>query len=392
MNKKENVNFLSPSKKQIDNLLEHYQNGRLSEAEKLAVSITQKFPQHQFSWKILGAVLVQIGRIGESLNAMQKAVQLSPQDAEAHNNLAIIFKKLGELEKAEVSYRKTIELNPDFAEAHYNLGNILKELGRLAKAAESYRQAIALNPEFVLAYSNLCMVLYKMGHKDLAMESIEKANHINPHLRDVRLLLSVIKSRKFREESESMIGDMNKVNVFKGLTPNPFILNRTVEAELIRYIRGMNSRLLDETKDARYGIGRCSLDFDLFDDSGSIIRKIEEDLKRIMMEAVKSDIYIYDSFFNILGKGGGSTPHKHLKEIDGDTGFNLDKQKYSLVYYLSVGDQTCSEPGILKLYDPVENILPHEGMIVIIPATREHSAIYNGKTDRIMIGVNFYSI
>ena len=65
---------------------------------------------------------------------------------------------------------------------------------------------------------------------------------------------------------------------------------------------------------------------------------------------------------------------------------------YSLVYYLSVGDQTCSEPGILKLYDPVENILPHEGMIVIIPATREHSAIYNGKTDRIMIGVNFYSI
>ena len=77
--------------------------------------------------------------------------------------------------------------------------NILKELGRLAKAAESYRQAIELNPEFVLAYSNLCMVLYKMGHKDLAMESIEKANHINPHLRDVRLLLSVIKSRKFRK-------------------------------------------------------------------------------------------------------------------------------------------------------------------------------------------------
>ena len=248
MNKKENVNFLSPSKKQIDNLLEHYQNGRLSEAEKLAVSITQEFPQHQFSWKILGAVLGQIGRISESLNAMQKAVQLSPQDAEAHNNLAIIFKKLGELEKAEVSYRKTIELNPDFAEAHYNLGNILKELGRLAKAAESYRQAIALNPEFVLAYSNLCMVLFKMGHKDLAMESIEKANHINPHLRDVRLLLSVIKSRKFREESESMIGDMNKVNVFKGLTPNPFILNRTVEAELIRYIRGMNSRFWTKQK------------------------------------------------------------------------------------------------------------------------------------------------
>ena len=392
MKKKENVNFLSPSQEQLSNLLEHYQNGRLSEAEKLAVSITQEFPQHQFSWKILGAVLVQIGRIDESLNAMQKAVQISPQDAEAYNNLAITFKKLGELEKAEVNYRKTIELNPDSAEAHYNLGNILKELCRLERAEASYRQAIAINPNFVLAYIKLCMVLYKMGHKDLAMESIEKANNINPHLRDVRLLLSVIKSRKSQGESESVIDDMDKVNVFKGLTSNPFILNRSVEAELIRYICGMNSRLLDETEDSRYGIGRCSLDFNLFDDSGSIIRKMEEDLKRIMIEAVKSDIHIYDSFFNILGAGGGSTPHKHLKDIDGDTGFNLEKQKYSLVYYLSIGDQTCSEPGILKLYDPVENILPHEGMIVIIPATRKHSAVYNGKTDRIMIGVNFYSI
>ena len=70
----------------------------------------------------------------------------------------------------------------------------------------------------------------------------------------------------------------------------------------------------------------------------------------------------------------------------------MGKQKYSLVYYLSVGDQTDSEPGILKLNDPVEDILPCDGMIVIIPANREHSAVYNGKTDRIMIGVNFYSI
>ena len=111
-----------------------------------------------------------------------------------------------------------------------------------------------------------------------------------------------------------------------------------------------------------------------------------------MMEAVKSEIHIYDSFFNIIGNGGGSTPHKHLNELDLDTGCNLGKQKYSLVYYLSVGDQTDSEPGILKLNDPVEDILPCDGMIVIIPANREHSAIYNGKTDRIMIGVNFYSI
>jgi len=36
--------------------------------------------------------------------------------------------------------------------------------------------------------------------------------------------------------------------------------------------------------------------------------------------------------------------------------------------------------------------LTTEGMIMIIPSSRRHSAVYDGKTDRIMIGVNFYSL
>ena len=39
-----------------------------------------------------------------------------------------------------------------------------------------------------------------------------------------------------------------------------------------------------------------------------------------------------------------------------------------------------------------QDILPEKGTIVIIPASRSHSAIYNGKSDRVMIGINFYSI
>ena len=112
----------------------------------------------------------------------------------------------------------------------------------------------------------------------------------------------------------------------------------------------------------------------------------------IMMEAVQSDIYIFDSFFNILNAGGGTTPHNHLNKLDRDVQFNLGKQKYSLVYYLSVGDQNCSEPGILKLDEPAEDILPSNGAIVIIPANRLHSAAYGGKADRIMIGANFYRL
>ena len=57
------------------------------DAEKLAVSITQEYPDHPFGWKALGAVLGQVGRHSEAVNANQTAVALSPQDTEAHYNL-----------------------------------------------------------------------------------------------------------------------------------------------------------------------------------------------------------------------------------------------------------------------------------------------------------------
>ena len=106
--KKIYVNSLEPSKQQLNSLLECYQAGRYKDAEKLSLSITQEFPEHQFAWKVLAVVLKLTGRINESLVASQKSVQLNPQDAEAHNNLGSILQELGKLDEAEASYRKAI--------------------------------------------------------------------------------------------------------------------------------------------------------------------------------------------------------------------------------------------------------------------------------------------
>ena len=52
-----NVDSVSPPQEQLDMLLGYYQSGRLEDAEKLAVSITQDYPDHPFGWKALGSVL-----------------------------------------------------------------------------------------------------------------------------------------------------------------------------------------------------------------------------------------------------------------------------------------------------------------------------------------------
>ena len=368
--------------------------GKFEEAEsssRQAISITSDFVDAHSN---LGNALKNLGRLKEAEASYRQAIVLKPDYAEVHNNLGNLLKELGKLEESEASLRQAIALQPDFAEAHNNLGHTLQELGRLEEAKASYTQAIGVKPDSAQAHVNLGIIFAINEDYDSSLRSIERASNIDPNSNTYKLLLSVMTSRKSREEKTVAIGGSSNVGVVKGLTSNPVILNREIEAELIDYLYGMNSRELDKTGDgdARFGSGACSPDFSLFDDTGSIIKTLAKDLTRIMTEAVKSEVFVFDSFFNILSSGGGTIPHRHLNKLDRVAEFNLSEQKYSLVYYLSVGDQNCSSPGILKLYDPVEEILPCEGMITIIPSSRKHSAVYGGKTDRVMIGVNFYSL
>jgi predicted TPR repeat methyltransferase len=174
------VGSASPSQQQLNRLLEYYQAERYGEAEQLALSITERFPDHQFAWKVLGSVLKQSDRISESLCASQKSVQLAPQDAEAHNNLGNTLKELGRLDGAEASWRQAIALKPELAEAHNNLGNTLKELGMLEGAEASCRQAIALKPDLAEAHYNLGVTLKELGRLDEAEASYVQAIALKP--------------------------------------------------------------------------------------------------------------------------------------------------------------------------------------------------------------------
>jgi len=190
--KKQNVKGISPSQEQLTSLLEHYQRGRFDDAEKLAISITQEFPTHQFGWKVLGAIFGQIGRTSEALNANQKAVALSPEDAEAHNNLGNTLKDLGRFDEAEASYTKAIAFKPDYALALSNLGITLKELGRLEEAEASYTKAIAFKPDYALAHNNLGNTLKDLGRFDEAEASYTQAIALKPDFAEAHNNLGVI--------------------------------------------------------------------------------------------------------------------------------------------------------------------------------------------------------
>ena len=103
-------------------------------------------------------------------------------------------------------------------------------------------------------------------------------------------------------------------------------------------------------------------------------------------------------FFYNFRKSQHYKKHNHIGSLDIFPSLDLWKQKYSLFYYLSLGDQDCKYPGSLKFYKDKNSIkskfeiIPTERMIIIFPADRYNSVKYNGNKDRIIIGVNFYSI
>ncbi len=165
----------SPQQQTLDTLLGFYQTGQFEHAEKLAARITEKFPKHQFAWKVLGAILKQTERVHESVIANRKSVQLAPQDPEAHFNLGNTFKMVSRLDEAEKCFRQAIALQPHYAEAYNNLGNTLKEKNKLIDAKTNFRQAISLHPEYAEAHFNLGFIYQEIGSSEEAETEYRKA-------------------------------------------------------------------------------------------------------------------------------------------------------------------------------------------------------------------------
>lgn len=371
--------------------------GRLEESEVSCKRAIELKPGFVEAHNNLGGTLQELGKFDEAEASYNQAILLKPDFADAHSNLGVTLQELGRFNEAEASYNLAILLKPDFADAHSNLGVTLQELGRFQEAEASFNQAVAYKPDFAEAYSRLGVVLYIQGDGEAALAACEKANKLRDDLPNNKTTLAILKAKTARGITGLSFGNTGNQGSGSKQFKKPVILDRIVERELISSLYKMKSIELEKfdnsrSSDPRFGDGKCSQDFELFSANSPIIRSVAQDLTIIMSEAVNSDIHISESFFNIFGSGGGTTPHAHLSKLDQNRYLNFGKQKYSLVYYVSVGDQNCKDPGILKLYDPSEDILPTEGMIAIFPAGRRHSSIYGGKKDRIMIGANFYSL
>ncbi len=366
-----------------------HSQGNISEAAKYyQYFINQGLKDHRV-FTYYGGILKELGKLEEAELYLRKAVEINPCLAASHYNLGVILKDQYKLEESEIYTRKAIELQPEYAKAHANLGVLLRVLGKLKEAEIHLKKAIILEPSYE-AYFSYASCLFEKKEFNSSIKNLEKAKAL---VNAKRFLLITNTSIAIVKEAKSKSINSNKIGCPKKVFDKKIdrlIMNREVENELVSYLLTVNTNPLHKTKDSRYGPGECS-DFSLFNDPSPIISKLSNDIQKICRKELGlKEIFIFDSFFNIFISGSGQPPHRHLNLRDKN--FDLLSKKYSLVYYLDVGDQDGEDPGILTLHEPEEEILPTKGMIVIIGADRYHSVVYRGNKKRIMIGVNFYGL
>ena len=376
---------------------------KLAEAEKSfnkAISLKEDFTNAHYQ---MGNTKYKLNKFDESEQSYKKALSLNSKFIEAYINLSRAQRELGRLSEAEENARNALKLNPNFAEANNQLSLILFDRGRLSddlqnknleKLSEGKKiseKAIDLNPNSAIALLNYGLILQELGDLKKAKEALQDSLNIDPNLFLAKYNLDILLKQI---ELLNKVGLELNANKLDNLSFNkkfiniPFITNRNPTKDLINLLYKINSTELNKTKSGPlYGNGKTS-NYQIFENNNPILGEVKNDIIKIIKNEVNANVFIIDSFFNILGAGGGSVPHHHLNSID--KSFKLDKQKYSLTYYLDVGDQNCKEPGYFKMQDPDAEVLPSNGMIMIIPASRKHFAVYGGKKDRVMIGVNFY--
>lgn len=169
-----------PTRGEINSLIALYGQGRVTAAETLARSLSVRFPQHGFGWKVLGAVLQAQGRTAEAFICCQEAANLMPQDAEALGNLAALLEEQNRLTEAAACLQQAVALAPGDASGHLALASIQRSQGQLNQAVINLRRALALDPNYVRAHLVLGVTLEDLGRTTEAITCYRHALRIEP--------------------------------------------------------------------------------------------------------------------------------------------------------------------------------------------------------------------
>lgn len=157
-----------------------YEEGRGSEARRLAKKLSEQAPKFGGAHYLLGLLALDAGQGKRAVDSLARAIAITPGQTVLHLAMGQALEMAGDLAEAGLHYRTVLTLDGGHAEAHARLGALLRRQGRRDQAIEHCRAAIAASPVHAEALNCLGALLTEAGHPDEACTVLRRALDLRP--------------------------------------------------------------------------------------------------------------------------------------------------------------------------------------------------------------------
>ncbi len=175
--------------------VDHFEAGRLAEAEALCRAILATDAMQPDALFLLGAIAHRRGRHEEAVARIRTALRRNRRNPVYYNALGLAEAGRGWIDRAVAAYREALKLAPRYADAHVNLGNLLLKRGDIAASVECFRRALAIEPDLAAAHFNLGNALLALGDA-AAMDAYRRAIALQPDHAEAHMNLGVVLRRQ----------------------------------------------------------------------------------------------------------------------------------------------------------------------------------------------------
>ena len=179
-------------RQQRDLGLQHYQSGRLPEAEACFQQVLQSQPDDPTLWRLLGIVAIQQQHYSSAIERLNRAIELDPNAPNPYSTLGAVYLTQQKWPEAIECFQTTTRLQPSDASAHAKLGGAYQLQGKMAEAIAAYQQALQLQPDAHQIHINLGTVYLQAGNVDKAIASYHQALQLQPDLSSLHAKLGQI--------------------------------------------------------------------------------------------------------------------------------------------------------------------------------------------------------
>ena len=207
-----------------DMALQHYQEGRLQQAQdvcqrilrkqqrpdaililakiaheqrefKVAVERYQQFlriiPNHEQTHLNLGVVLEELGRTERAIEHYKKSIKITANNAVVHGHLADAYSKLQRWEEAIKAYQQALVIKADDVGTMIKLGQAFTQAKLIPESILMYEQALTILPDNALVNRRLGAALLVMGQVKKAIGCFDQALSLHPDYFAVRIDLAL---------------------------------------------------------------------------------------------------------------------------------------------------------------------------------------------------------